>query len=320
VFAQPRDGRKAGLVEDLDLSIAQPEQPLGFEAFQDLIDAGAPTTDEIGDDTLAEMNDTVLRLTDQNEGDLSFEAIGEKLDQTGLGAGQASRDRQHPPPGKAGSSFEQTMKGQRVNREDDAVLESDSVEGLCHPEEKRDVPHHVAGPKNLKNHLPAPEVAGQLDGAAADDVDTGGRLARPEQDGPSRVVVLAELRSEPGHVLWFEGCQIGTAQAPGDPDVALNRQVSHVLETRPVAGTFPASAVPISPGRRVAAGCPWHHVVATDSDAFKHLAEELAAAHERRQAAKSDPATLEWACSFQRGIDDGRVEVGVIALGILARQ
>lgn len=31
------------------------------------------------------------------------------------------------------------------------------------------------------------------------------------------------------------------------------------------------------------------------SDAFKHLAEELAAAHERWQAADGDPATLEWA-------------------------
>lgn len=31
------------------------------------------------------------------------------------------------------------------------------------------------------------------------------------------------------------------------------------------------------------------------SDAFKHLAEALAAAHERWQAADGDPDTLEWA-------------------------
>jgi len=42
------------------------------------------------------------------------------------------------------------------------------------------------------------------------------------------------------------------------------------------------------------------HMISIDlllagSDAFKHLAEELAVAHERWQEAEADPATLEWA-------------------------
>lgn len=85
--------REPGLVEDLDLSVTQPEQLLGLETLQDPVDAGASTTDEVGEDTLAEVDDAMLGLADKDEGGLGFEPAGEELDQSGLGARQAGRDQ-----------------------------------------------------------------------------------------------------------------------------------------------------------------------------------------------------------------------------------
>src|SRR5437660_627737 len=59
---------ETGLVEDLDVPVADPYQPLGFEAFEHPVDAAAPAADELGEAPLAEVDDSLIGPADEDRG------------------------------------------------------------------------------------------------------------------------------------------------------------------------------------------------------------------------------------------------------------
>ena len=109
------------------------------------------------------------------------------------------------------------MEAQRVGREDQAVLQGHGVPGNLHAQEEGDVADHVAGPEDLEDDPPAAEIAGELDRAAADDVDARRCLSHPEHGRAGGVVVLAEQSGEFVDVVRLRRGQFGGAQPFGDP-------------------------------------------------------------------------------------------------------
>jgi len=209
----------------------EPHQPLGLEALQHPVDAGTAPPDELGQDALAQMDDTVVGPAEEDEGDLGLEPAGQQLDQAGLGAGHSGRHRQRPSPGELRTPGQEPVEGEGVDRQDSAVLEGDGIERLRRTEEQRNVAHHVTRPEDLHHDRPAVEGAGQLDGAAADDVDPAWRLARPEEEPAGVVLVLPQLGGQLRDLLRGERREVGppdTAEMAGDPDGLLPRSFRHI--------------------------------------------------------------------------------------------
>ncbi len=143
--------------------------------LQHPVDAGPPAADELGQDALAQPDDAlVIGPVEEHEGDLGLEAAGQELDEPGLGAGHAGRHRQHPPPGELRTPGQQPVQRHRIDGQNPAVLQGDGIERLLRPQEDGHVADDVTRPENLQYDRAAVEGAGQLDGAAADDVDPFG--------------------------------------------------------------------------------------------------------------------------------------------------
>ena len=84
------------------------------------------------------------------------------------------------------------MEAHRLDREDQGVLQRDPLVRRGHPEEHPDVAQGVARAEDLQDDPSAVEVAGQFNGAAADDANAGGGFPGPEDGGPRREVLLLE--------------------------------------------------------------------------------------------------------------------------------
>src|SRR5439155_26577836 len=138
---------------------------------------------------LAELVKAWVGPVHEDGGDLGFEVAGEDLHETGLVAAQPVRNGGHPTPGEPGLLLEETVKADRVDREDEGVFQGHAVVGRRDPEEDPDVAHRVAGPKDLEHDPAAIEIAGQFDCTTADDPDARGCLPHPE-DGRSRWIML----------------------------------------------------------------------------------------------------------------------------------
>jgi hypothetical protein len=156
------------------------------------VHAGPAAADECGEAALAAFHDAPIRPPDEDGGDLRLETAGEHLGEACLVTHEAARHRVQPSHGEPRPLLQESVEPDRLDREDERVLQRHPLVGCRDPEEDPDVADGVARVEDLEDDASAVEVARELDRAPADDPHTGGRIPGPEDSRTRRVVLLAE--------------------------------------------------------------------------------------------------------------------------------